>query len=256
MQRFKTFWRDLGIVARAVWLNLFLFTSLLIGSAALLRLIGAYPRANWLYLLVNSFHMAVMERVAEPGDGLVPGILTFLLPLLTVITLGEGVLRILTIFVARGEHREEWERMVAKSFSNHVVICGVGELGRALVQNLLAADPNKHLVLIDPRPDVTTELGLDSPNVCHIMSDMTNMDTLKEANCQKAKLIILSSGNDSYNLEAAFKVLQLDPQAEIWVRLYRRHLADLLDITKKPNVHFFCPYQAAADALVKHLEEA
>jgi FlaA1/EpsC-like NDP-sugar epimerase len=250
MQRMKTIWRDLGIVARAVWLNLILFTGLLLGSAGLMRLSGAYPQANWLSLLVNSFHMAVLERVAEPGDGIVPGILTFVLPLLSVITLGEGALRILTIFVARGEHREEWERMVAKSYSNHVVICGVGELGRALVQKLLAAKSDQRIVLIDPRPDVATELGLDNPNVCHIMSDMTNMDTLKEANCQKARLIILSSGNDSFNLEAAFKVLQLYPKAEIWVRLYRSQLADLLDIAKKPNVHFFCPREAPGKGLM------
>ncbi len=253
MSKITVFWRDLGIVAKAVWLNLVLFAGSLVAAVVLMRSFGAYPQANWLELLVNAFHMAFMERVTEPGDGLVPELLTFLLPMLTVVILGEGVLRVLTIFIARGDHREEWDRMVAKSFTDHVVICGVGELGRALVQNLLAANAHAHLVLIDPRPGILTELGLNNPNVCHILSDMTNIETLKEANCQKASLIILSSGNDTLNLETGFKAIQINPRADIWIRLYRSQLAELLDITKKPNVHFFCPYQSAAEALIAHI---
>ncbi len=37
-------WRDLRIVARAVWLNLALYAGLLLAGAALPRLSGAYPQ--------------------------------------------------------------------------------------------------------------------------------------------------------------------------------------------------------------------
>jgi hypothetical protein len=37
-------WRDLRIVARAVWLNLALYAGLLLAGASLLSLSGAYPQ--------------------------------------------------------------------------------------------------------------------------------------------------------------------------------------------------------------------
>lgn len=253
MMKLAAFWRDLKIVAKAIWINLLLFIAILAVAVVLLRLSVEDPRTNWLQLLVDAFHMAVIERVVEPGGGALPMILTFVMPLLTIVILGEGVLRILSTFIARGEHREEWDRMVAKTFTDHIVICGVGELGRALVQHLLKANPSACMVLVDPRPGVIAELGLNSPNICHIVSDMTTLEALETANCRTATLVILSSGNDAFNLEAAFKVLQINPNAQIWIRLYRGQLAELFEHYKKPNVHFFCPYQEAAQALVEHI---
>lgn len=253
MRKISTLWRDLKIVIKAVWLNLLLFAGLLAGAVALLRSSGAYPQANWLYLLVNALHMAVLERVAQPGDGLMPAVLTFLLPLLTVIILGEGALRVLTVFIARGEHREEWDIMVAKTYTNHIVICGVGELGKALVKRIHADHPEARIVLIDLRPGLLTETGLSGDNVICLQSDMTSIETLKKVNCHKARLVLLASGNDAFNLEAAYKVQQLNPQTETWVRLHHSGLADLMDLSRKPNLHFFSPYQQAAEVIAGHL---
>ena len=143
--------------------------------------------------------------------------------------------------------------MVAKTFSNHIVICGVGELGKALVKRLHADHPKTRIVLVDLRPGLLAETGLSGDNLVCIQSNMTSLETLKTANCHKARLILLASGNDAFNLEAAYKVIQLNPQAEIWVRLHHGGLADLMDLSRKPNVHFFSPYQQAADAIAGHL---
>jgi hypothetical protein len=218
-----------------------------------MRVCGCYPEASFLDLVVDSFHMAHLERVVEPGDGVVPAVLTFVVPLLTVVILGEGALRVAGVYLQRGERREEWDRMVAETFSKHTVICGVGELGRAVFQRLIAADPDAEVVLVDTRAGVLAELGEIGPSVCHMQGDMTSIATLKAAQCQKASLIILASGSDAFNLEAGFKALQLNPEAEIWIRLYRSGLASLMDLRTKPNVHFFSPYQQAAEALVVHV---
>jgi len=253
MGKISILWRDLRIVAKAVWLNLLLFVGLLVGAVALLRLSGAYPQASWLDLLVNAFHMSVIERVFQSGDGVLPAVLTFLLPLLTVIILGEGALRVLTIFIARHEHREEWDTMVAKTYTNHIVVCGVGELGKALVKRIHADHPETKIVLVDLRPGLLSEAGLSGGNVICLQSDMTSIETLKTANCHKARLVLLASGNDAFNLEAAYKIIQLNPQTETWVRLHHSGLADLMDLARKPNLHFFSPYQQAAEAIAGYL---
>jgi FlaA1/EpsC-like NDP-sugar epimerase len=253
MRKISILWRDLRIVAKAVWLNLFLFAGLQAGAIALLHLSGAYPRASWLDLIVNAFHMSVIERVFQPGDGIYPAVLTFLLPLLTVFILGEGALRVLTIFSARHEHREEWDTMVAKTYTNHIVVCGVGELGKALVKYIQADNPKTRIVLVDHHPGLLSEAGFSGGNVLFLQSDMTSIETLKKANCHTARLVLLASGNDAFNLEAAYKIMQLNPQTETWVRLHHSGLADLMDLSRKPNLHFFCPYEQAAEAIAGRL---
>ena len=179
MHKMTTFWRDLRIVARAVWINLLFFILLLVISVVLLRLAGSYPNATGLDLLVNSFHMVSMERVAEPGDGIMPAILTFVLPVISTLIIGEGVLRILSVFISRGKNREEWDKMVVETFSNHIVICGVGELGKALVKRLHTDHPMDKIVLVDLRPGLLSEIGLAGENIIFVQSDMTSLETLK-----------------------------------------------------------------------------
>lgn len=253
MKKLSTFWRDIKIVIRAVWINLLLFLVLLVISSLLLYWSGSYPQASALDLLVDAFHMAFTERVVEPGDGIIPALLTFIMPLLSVFILGEGILRILSVFIARGKNREEWDKMVAKTFSNHIVICGIGELGKALVKRIHTDHPEDNIVLVDLRSGLLAELGFNGENIICIQSDMTALETLKKTNCDRAKLILLTSGNDAVNLEAAYKVQQLNPNMETWVRLHHSGLADLMDLARKPNLHFFSPYLQAAEVIASHL---
>ena len=182
-----------------------------------------------------------------------PILLSFILPLGTVIILGAGVMKIFSIYLQKREHREEWDIMVAKTYTDHIVVCGVGELGKALVKRLHADHPETRIVLVDLRPGLLAEAGLSGGDVVCIQADMTSLKTLKTANCHKARLVLLASGNDAFNLEAAYKIIGLNPNAEIWVRLHHHGLADLMDLSRKPNLHFFSPYQQAADAIAGHL---
>ena len=218
-----------------------------------MKISGAYPQAGWPGLLLDAFHMAILERVTQESDGLMPILLSFILPLGTVIILGAGVMKIFSIYLQKQEHREEWDIMVARTYTNHIVICGVGELGKALVKRLHADHPESKIVLVDLRPGLLAETGLSGDNLVCIQSNMTSLETLKAANCHKARLVLLASGNDAFNLEAAYKVIQLNPQVETWVRLHHSGLADLMDLSRKPNLHFFSPYQQAADAIAGHL---
>ena len=243
MPSLNLFWRDLKIVFKAIWLNLFAYLLLLLAGTAALKLSLSYPQASLLDLLVNSFFMSALERVVEAGDGVIPAILTFVLPLLTVIILGEGALRVFSLFIARGKNREEWNQMVAKTLSDHIVVCGIGELGKAMVKRLHADHARDQIVLMDLRQGISAETGMMEDNFIFVHGDMTNLEALKKVNIQKAKLILLTADRDAVNLESAYKILQLNPNAQMWIRLHHSGLADLMDLSSKPNLHFFSPYQ-------------
>jgi hypothetical protein len=104
-----------------------------------------------------------------------------------------------------------------------------------------------------PRPGILTELALSHEQGIHFQGDMTNVETLIQANIQAAKQAILTAGIDSVNLETAYKNQHINPNLDVWVRLHHSGLAELLDLSRQPQIHFFCPYQQAADAVVDHI---
>jgi len=248
----KKFWRDFIIILSSVWINLALFALLLILGALVLKLFGAKPAAGWPQLFLDAFYMARLEGV-DTGGRLLPVLLAFIMPVAAVMILGEGVLRVFSIYMQRRVNRREWDLMVIKSYQDHIVLCGVGEMGRQLVRRLIKENPQRAIVLLDPRPGLLAELGFNDDNVIHIQGDMADLGVLESTGIRNAGLIILTAGFDALNLEATYKVLKLNPAVTIWVRLHNSGLAEMLDLSSKPNIHFFCPYQQAADAIIEHI---
>ena len=231
-----------------------LFLVLMVAGAVLLKLFGDNPQAGWAVQLLDAFHLAIIERV-DPGGRLLPIILAFLMPIGMAVIFGEGVLRVINIYLKRQENRKDWDLMVIKAFKDHTVVCGVGEMGRQLIRRMVAEQPGIKLVLVDPRPGILGELALSDEQAIHFQSDMTNIETLIEANLQSARLAILSAGEDAINLETAYKIQQVNPALKVWVRLHHSGLAELLDLSRNPQIHFFCPYQQAADSVIQHITQ-
>ncbi|MCJ7519410.1 MAG: NAD-binding protein [Anaerolineaceae bacterium] len=244
--------QDFKIILSQIWANLILLVGLILLGAVLLRFFGGDPQAGWPQLFLDAFHLAAIERV-ETGGKIMPVLLAFILPIGMTLILGEGILRVFKIYMKRRENRKDWDLMVIRTYHEHTVICGVGEMGRQLVRRMVAKQPGLKLVLIDPRQSILMELALSDEHAIHFQGDMTNIETLKQANLQTAKLAILTAGDDAVNLETAYKIQEINPDLNVWVRLHHSGLSELLDLSRKPQIHFFCPYQQAADAVVEHI---
>jgi FlaA1/EpsC-like NDP-sugar epimerase len=250
----KKFRHDYLIIISTIWRNLLLFTVFLLIGAFFLKHFGADPQASWGQHILDAFNMASMERV-ETGGKTIPVLLAFILPIGMAVILGEGILRVFAIYANRHVDRKEWNVMVAKTIKEQTIICGAGEMGQQLLRQMLRTDPSMDVILIDPRPGLLTELGLSEEHALHFQSDMSDVDTLEQANIRHAKLAVLSAGDDALNLETAYKILQLNPNLPIWVRLHHSALAELMDLSRKPNIHFFSPYEQAAKVIVTYMME-
>ncbi|HPS41677.1 MAG TPA: NAD-binding protein [Anaerolineaceae bacterium] len=245
-------WRDFFIILSTIWINLILFILLMGIGALLLRYFGANPTANWPQLFLDTFHLATIKRV-DTGGKLIPILMAFSLPVFTSIIFGEGILRVMSIYMQRRVNRKEWDLMVVKTFKGHTVICGVGEMGQQILRCLVAEEPDMKMVLIDPHSSILFEMGIAEDHILQLQGSMTEIEILKQARVQQASLVILTAGEDAVNLEAAYKILHLNPDVPIWIRLHHSGLAELLDLARKPQIHFFSPYQQAADAIVTNI---
>ena len=245
---------EFWIVLRSVWVNAALYLLLLLIAAVLLTVYGCYPQSMFWEQVATAFYMTRTEAVSGSNHHPLITILVFVMPVLSLLILGEGVFRIAALYMSRKQRSQEWEELMVSTLSKHTVICGAGELGRALLMKILERHPQADVVIVDTRSDVLRELGLDAPNIRHIAGDMTSIQVLEAANVPAASLLFLTSGNDAYNLETIQKALRLNPGIEIWVRLYRSGLSDFLDKSTVPNLHFFSPYHQAAEQLAAELD--
>jgi voltage-gated potassium channel len=248
----KRVWRDFSIILSAVWINLLLFVAMFAIAAILLHQYGPDPQAGWAQLVLDAFNLASMERV-ETGGHTIVVVMAFVLPVAMSLILGEGILRVFSIYSQRNSNRKEWDLMLVKSLKDHMVLCGAGEMGRQILQQMLLAQPDLKVVILDPRPALLAELGLDDSTAVHFQADMTSIESLEQAHISSARLVILTAGEDAVNLESAYKVLRLNPAVPVWVRLHHSELADLLDLSRNAHIHFFCPYQQAARSVVDHI---
>ena len=72
MNRLHKFWRDTKIIFKAVGRNLLIFACVMVLTVILLQITKSYPGAGWLELLVNAFHIAVIQRVVDNSQGALP----------------------------------------------------------------------------------------------------------------------------------------------------------------------------------------
>jgi len=245
--------REIWIVLRSVWINAAFYLLLLLTSACLLTVYGCYPGSTFGEQLMTAFYMTRLESVSCSDHKLLIVILVFALPILSLLILGEGVFRVASLYLSRSQRSQEWEELMISTLSHHTIICGAGELGRALLLEILQRTPDEEIVIVDTKDDILQELGINAPNVRHITGDMTSIQVLESANIKTASILFLTSGNDAYNLETVSKALRLNHAIEIWVRLYRSGLSQFMDTTTLTNLHFFSPYQQAAEQLAGQL---
>ena len=110
-----------------------------------------------------------------------------------------------------------------RRISDHVVVCGLGAVGLRISERLVAAGV----------PVVTVQLEADDPlllsarrqGIAVVLGDARFPSTLAEAQCLRARAVVLATRDDLANLEAALVVRRNFPQARIVMRMYDQELA-------------------------------
>jgi Trk K+ transport system NAD-binding subunit len=116
----------------------------------------------------------------------------------------------------------------------HVIVCGMGNIGYRVVEELLAYD--ERVVVIELARDgrfVATARRLGVPV---IIGDATVREVLRQAHSPTARAVIAVTNSDLVNLEVALLVRELNPHQRVVVRLGDPNLADTL--RENANIRF------------------
>jgi len=163
---------------------------------------------------------------------------------LVLIVVGSGTLLYflsnLTALLVEGDlrgilrHRTMQRRI--HRLQNHVVVCGVGNTGEHVVQELV--DVGTPFVVIDANEERIVVLGQDlGVDILHVVGDATDDHSLEAAGVNKARGVIAALHDDKDNLFVTISVRHLNPKARI--------VAKAVEASTIPKLR-----RAGADAIV------
>ena len=155
-------------------------------------------------------------------DDLITRVFFFLVPILGIAVLSQGVVRLGTVIL----NRERWERAMASTSSDHVIVCGLGRVQYRVIEWLLELD--QPVVVIEK--DGTHEFldAVRSWGVPVIVGDARRVEVLRDAAIERAGAIATISSDDLLNLSVATAARSLRPGIRVVMRTFDDRLADNL----------------------------
>ena len=105
------------------------------------------------------------------------------------------------------------QRRMLKSMKNHFVLCGYGRVGNAVHKELLKR--NQNVVIIEKDEKIVEHELWTDPKVLAIPGDATDESTMLEAGIDRARGVIITTGEDVDNLFITLTAREIHP--EMWI---------------------------------------
>lgn len=143
----------------------------------------------------------------------------YLLPIILVFIVGNGVADFIRLFFNRDQRRDAWREAVASTYRNHVIVLGVGHVGRRVVRvlhDLMGVD----VIAIEQTPSPDLDEFLKERHIPLIRGDGSQKITLEKAGLQHAEAFVACTGDDHTNLDAIMRARGMNNHIRIVARIW------------------------------------
>ncbi len=222
--------RDLFVLLRQFRFTLIAFAALLLLTAAAFWLFYAPPEGGRLGIgeaLYGAFSLLFFQPSLAFPHHLGLEILFFVVPLVGLGVLADGVLRFGVMLFNKRARKEEWQVALASTYHNHVIVCGLGKLGYRVARQLM--DFGEEVVGVEHnagRPFVNL---LQQMSVPVIIADARLREVLVEAGVERAAAVIACTQDDLANLDIVLDARELNPKVKVVMRMFDAELAKKIE---------------------------
>ena len=166
-------------------------------------------------------------NIAYP-DHLLVDALYYVLPIVGLSIIGDGVVRFGVQIFNKEVRKEDWNVSLASTYANHVIVCGAGHVGYRVIEEL--ARLNDEIVVVErDSANRFVERVREQLRIPLLIADATRPQTLRQAGAERAQALIPCTSNDMVNLEIALNARELNPQLRIVMRMFDADLARKLN---------------------------
>lgn len=178
---------------------------------------------SWELAAFQSWAMLLGETGTQLPDSPVGQVVLYVLPVLGVFFVAEGVLKLGFTVFRKEQNLEAWVRTLAESSRGHVVLVGLGTVGFRVLEELLLLDEQVFVVERDGGSDF---VGLARQRGVEVLVGDARADhVLRALNVHKARAVVIATDDDLANLEIAMDVREARADVPIVMRLFDQRLA-------------------------------
>lgn len=199
------------------------------GMAWLFRVIyirdlgGPLTYIQAVYAILNMIFFQLAYTDVPPVLNLAPFFVLVPIVGLSLFSLvGLNLFHVLRVFFVRRERGQRWQEVLASIYRDHVVVCGLGSIGYRVALQL--SELGQPVVGIELTSTELVDELIDA-DLPIILGNIRRSDVLERAGVVRAATVIVCTNHDMANIEAAFRVRELNPQARLVVRIFDDEIA-------------------------------
>lgn len=252
-RKWRAAWRDTLLLLREFRGSLIAFTALVVGGGILYDRL-AYLAGEPLSGILESIYRALsLVFLQSPGD--FPAawylqVLYFILPVVGLVILARGLTDFGVLLFNRRSRSKEWEMAVASTYSQHIVLVGLGHLGYRVAKVL--HEMGQDVVVIEVKAAAETANAARAMGIPILHDDARRESVLEAAGVRRARSLVLCTQDDTLNLQVAVKARRLNPAIQVVVRIFdddfARALQEQFDFTALSATGMAAPTFAAVAA--------
>jgi len=228
-RRLRAGWRDTLILINEFKTPLILFSITVIGGGFAYFTI-AQAANEPVKTIGEAVYTILAATFLQPlGDfpqNIVLQLIHFVMPLVGVIFLAQGLTDFGVLLFNRKSRGKEWEMAVASTMNKHIVLVGLGHLGYRVTEKL--HEMGKSIVVVELTLDSYTSAATREMDIPIIPADARRPGALEAANIKDAHTIIVASQDDAMNLQIALKARSLNPDIKVVIRIFDEDFAHAL----------------------------
>lgn len=171
-----------------------------------------------------TFSLIFAEQPEEFPESFVLQALFFLVPILGLTVIIEGIIDFALIIRDRRRFERSWCKMLASSFKNHIVLIGFGRLGFKTFMILRQLGESVVVIERDANNQFLEDVRRDGSPL--LIGDARREALLTDANITQAKSIVLATNDDMANLETALDARKLNSDIRVVLRMFDQNVAD------------------------------
>ncbi|MBL8634496.1 MAG: NAD-binding protein [Myxococcales bacterium] len=237
--------RFLRLVLQKFWAS-FVIIWILLGIGTLV--IHTYARKDGLqpdYVesLFATYSLFSLESVYPMPKEWLARAMYFSYPLIGLLVVADTLVRATLLLFSRQENQKEWTRVLASTYRDHIILCGLGHVGYRILERLL----HWHLdvVVIEKNTESSFLTRTQQMGVPVLLMDARQEESLEAAGLHHARTLVIATNDDLANVEIALDARRLNPHIRVVLRMFDENIANKLRDAFRLEVAFSSAAAAA-----------
>ncbi len=219
--------RDALVLFQEFRHSLLFFVIILFLGAIILHFLYTFPdtaqHPSFSEGLYGTFSLIFFQPSLPFPDKWYLQVLFFIIPIVGLAVIADGVLRFSAALANKKERGQNWQVAMASTYSNHIIVCGVGKVGYRVIHELLRH--GREVVAIDSNAEGRFIERVMEMGVPLLIADARRSANIIKAGVKKASAIVPCTDDELTNLDVALDAREINPNIKVVMRMFDPDLA-------------------------------